>query len=78
MNKDSNWPSEPIETMIMTYIESNRKTIKEDELYNKIKQKYEKLSYQKFLKALMTLEICGKINVNTNRRGKKSITPTER
>ncbi|HDO21066.1 MAG: hypothetical protein NDF56_01905 [archaeon GB-1845-036] len=77
MNKDANWLPEPVETMIMTYLKE-RTAVRETDLLEKIRQRYSKLSSQQFIKALIKLEIWGKIRVTTNRRGQRSIMPTER
>jgi len=77
VNKDANWLPEPVETMIMTYLKE-RTAVRETDLLEKIRQRYSKLSSQQFIKALIKLEIWGKIRVTTNRRGQRSIMPTER
>ena len=77
MNKDANWLPEPVETMIMTYLKE-KTAVRETDLLEKIRQRYSKLSSQQFIKALIKLEIWGKIRVTTNRRGQRSIMPTER
>ncbi|MCD6154849.1 MAG: hypothetical protein J7J22_03650 [Candidatus Verstraetearchaeota archaeon] len=77
MNKDANWLPEPVETMIMTYLKE-RTAVRETDLLEKIRQRYSKLSSQQFIKALIKLEIWGKIRVTTNRRGQRSIMPTGR
>jgi len=63
--------------MIMTYLKE-RTAVRETDLLEKIRQRYSKLSSQQFIKALIKLEIWGKIRVTTNRRGQRSIMPTER
>jgi len=77
VNKDANWLPEPVETMIMTYLKE-RTAVRETDLLEKIRQRYSKLSSQQFIKALIKLEIWGKIRVTTNRRGQRSIMPTGR
>ncbi|MCX8169318.1 MAG: hypothetical protein N3E39_03870 [Candidatus Methanomethylicia archaeon] len=76
--KDSIWMNEPMESVILSLIlKSPKKTFDENELYEKIRQIYGKISYQQFTKALMRLEIWGKVNVSTDKKGQKVISLTQ-
>ncbi|MCS7368261.1 MAG: hypothetical protein NDF57_00865 [archaeon GBS-70-058] len=73
--KDSLWLIEPIESLIISNLLRNpKKTFNENELYEKIKQEYDKVSYNLFIKALIKLEIWGKLNVTSGRKGQKMIS----
>lgn len=75
VDKNSVWTSEPLELVIMSLLYKNpKKTFDEIELYDKIKQSYNNFSYQQFIKALMKLELWGKINVSSGRKGQKIIS----
>ncbi|MEM3615921.1 MAG: hypothetical protein QXX09_04645 [Candidatus Methanomethylicia archaeon] len=73
--KKSLWIEQPIETIIMSILSKDpKKVFEDDELYNKVKDTYEYLSYNHFIKALINLEIWGKISVVQARKGKKLIS----
>jgi len=73
--KDSLWLIEPIESLIISnLLRNSKKTFNENELYEKIKQEYDKISYNLFIKALIKLEIWGKLNVTSGRKGQKMIS----
>lgn len=74
-HKKSLWIEQPIETIIMSILSKDpKKVFEDDELYNKVKDIYEYLSYNHFIKALINLEIWGKIRVVQARKGKKLIS----
>jgi hypothetical protein len=75
--KDPLWLTEPIESLIISLLTKNpKKTFDETELYEKIRQECDKVSYNLFIKALIKLEIWGKLNVTSGRKGQKMISLT--
>ncbi len=76
MPKNTLWPSEPLETTILSILR-RRKAMRDMELFENLRQQYENLSYKEFNKALMRLEIWGKILVTTTRRDFRNISLIE-
>ncbi|MEM0084933.1 MAG: hypothetical protein QW743_06205 [Candidatus Methanomethylicia archaeon] len=75
VDKNSIWTSEPLELVIMSLLyKAPKKAFDETELYDKIKQSGSNFSYNQFIKALIKLELWGKINVSSGRKGQKIIS----
>ncbi|RLE51104.1 MAG: hypothetical protein DRJ21_00850 [Candidatus Methanomethylicota archaeon] len=76
MPKNTLWPSEPLEVSILSILRK-RKTMRENELFDNLRQQHNNLSPKEFNKALMKLEIWGKILVTVTKRGLRNISLIE-
>ncbi|RLE52017.1 MAG: hypothetical protein DRJ26_00845 [Candidatus Methanomethylicota archaeon] len=72
MVKNSIWTSEPLETAIITILQ-RRKAMRDDELFDALKQRFNGLSFREFNKALMKLEIWGVIMVTVTKKGLRNV-----
>jgi len=74
-SKEYIWTPEPLELIILLNLQKNpKKAFDESELYEKIRQYYPNFSYPQFIKALIKLELWGKIVVSSGRKGQKIIS----
>jgi hypothetical protein len=69
------WREIPLQYVILEKLRKFNRPIKDTELYNEVKNsvKYE-ISFNEFLKSLMSLEIKGYISVTLIKEGQRMIT----
>jgi len=77
MVKEQIWVSEPLEIALMTIL-SKKEAMRDIELYENLKQMYTDLSFREFNKALMKLEIWGKIIVTVTKKGIRNVSIIKR
>jgi len=73
MVKNNIWTPEPLETAIITILQ-RRKAMREDELFESLKQRFNSVSLREFNKALMKLEIWGVIMVTATKKGLRNVS----
>ncbi|MCS7386934.1 MAG: hypothetical protein NDF55_09455 [archaeon GB-1867-005] len=73
MVKNDIWTPEPLETAIITILQ-RRKAMREDELFESLKQRFNSVSLREFNKALMKLEIWGVIMVTATKKGLRNVS----
>jgi len=66
------WHSHPLSTAVMEILE-RKGPLKDMDLYDLLKSKYEDLGFGDFNKTLMRMEIEGKVYVSTLARGKRRV-----
>lgn len=66
------WHSHPLYTTVVEILE-RKGPLKDLDLYDLLKSKYEHLGFGKFNKTLMQMEIEGKVYVSTLARGKRRV-----
>ena len=67
------WDTQPLHTTIVEYLQKKRGATIDVDLYNALKKKNKDLSFQRFNKTLMKLEIEGIIHVASLTKNKKHI-----
>ena len=77
MVKEAIWVSEPPEVALMTIL-SRKKAMRDIELYENLKHIYNDLSFREFNKALIKLEIWGKIIVTVTKKGIRNVSLVKR
>lgn len=77
MIKGQVWIPEPLEVALMTIL-SRKEAMRDTELYESLKQIYGDLSFREFNKALMKLEIWGKIIVTVTKKGIRNVSIIKR
>jgi len=66
------WRSHPLDAAIVEILE-RKGPLTDEELYDVLKESYEDVGFGSFNKALMKMEIEGKIYVSTLARGKRRV-----
>ena len=67
------WDTQPLHTTIVEYLQKKRGATIDVDLYNALKKKNKDLSFQRFNKTLMKLEIEGIIHVASLTKNKRHI-----
>lgn len=64
------WKSEPLDLIILDLLRRKEGSLKDDELFEMLKSMFKEISLPTLNKTLMKLELTGKINVSSLKKGK--------
>lgn len=64
------WRSEPLDLIILDLLRRKEGSLKDDELFEMLKSMVKEISLSTFNKVIMKLELTGKINVSSLKKGK--------
>ncbi|MDH5806432.1 MAG: hypothetical protein ABIM42_06110 [candidate division WOR-3 bacterium] len=67
---DTVWRSEPLDLIILDLLRRKEGSLKDDELFEMLKSMVKEISLPILNKVLMKLELTGKINVSSLKKGK--------